>query len=74
MIDMNMYRQMHSEAGVLPQRDDLGPEAFEKEEAPSENFLLCLQAEIQGFGFQDKKWSKSFYSTFSNLLTSGQDL
>ena len=58
MIDMNTYRQMHSvEAESLPQRDDLGPESFESEEAPSETFLLLLQTTIQGFGFQDKKWS-----------------
>lgn len=59
MIDMNMYRQMHSnEEELAPQRDDLGPESFEREEAPSETFLLALQTTIQGFGFHDKKWSK----------------
>jgi hypothetical protein len=59
MIDMNMYRQMHSnDEELAPQIDDLGPESFEREEAPSEVFLLALQTTIQGFGFQDKKWSK----------------
>ncbi|KFY89917.1 hypothetical protein V498_06261 [Pseudogymnoascus sp. VKM F-4517 (FW-2822)] len=57
MVDMNMYRQMHSnEEELAPQRDDLGPGSFEREEAPSETFLLALQTTIQGFGFQDKKW------------------
>jgi hypothetical protein len=61
MIDMNMYRQMHSaEAESSQQRDDLGPEVFEREDPPSETFLLLLQTTIQGFGFQDKKWSKRF--------------
>lgn len=59
MIDMNMYREMHpDEAESLSQRDDLGQESFDKEEAPSETFLLLLQTTIQGFGFQDKKWSE----------------
>ncbi|KAM3070520.1 hypothetical protein ACMFMG_010341 [Clarireedia jacksonii] len=56
MIDMNMFHQMHTKEGSLPQRDDIGLEAFEREEAPSEVFLLLLQPEIQGFGFQDKKF------------------
>jgi hypothetical protein len=62
MIDMNMYRQMHSaEAESLQQRDDLGPEVFERDGPPSETFLLLLQTTIQGFGFQDKKWSTFFF-------------
>jgi hypothetical protein len=68
MIDMNMYRQMHSKAETLPQKDDIGLEAFEREEAPSEIFLLLLQSKIQGFGFQDKKWSK-FLPWLKGLLT-----
>ena len=45
---MDMYRQMHSsEAESLPQRDDLGPESFERDEAPSETFLLLLQTTIR---------------------------
>jgi len=58
MIDMNMYREMNPEqAKSLSQSDDLGQVAFDREEAPSETFLLLLQTTIHGFGFQDKKWS-----------------
>ena len=59
MIDMNMYRQMHAnEVESVSQRDDLGPEAFERNEPPSDTFMLLLQTTIPGFGFQDKKWSE----------------
>jgi hypothetical protein len=68
MVDMNMYRQMHSVEAGPPQRDDLGPEAFEREDPPSETFLLLLQTTIQGFGFQDKKWSMySLLGMFEDL-------
>jgi hypothetical protein len=67
---MNMYREMHpDEAESLSQRDDLGQESFDRKEAPSESFLLLLQTTIQGFGFQDKKWSEFFVAhTFDGLF------
>jgi hypothetical protein len=59
MIDMNMYRQMHAnEAQASLQEDNLGLASFDKEQPPSETFLLLLQTTIPGFGFQDKKWSE----------------
>jgi hypothetical protein len=62
MIDLNTYRQMHSDESRLPlQRDDLvhdfGPEAMESDIPPPGPFTLLLPANILGFGFHDKKWS-----------------
>lgn len=40
------------------QHDDLGEAAMNDSSPPPEPFLLLLPAEILGFGFHDKKWSK----------------
>ncbi len=55
---MDTYRQMRDESDLPSQRDDLGPEAMESDEPPDDSFVLLLPAEILGFGFHDKKWSK----------------
>jgi len=60
---MNMYREMNpDQAKLLSQRDDLGQESLNRKEAPSDTFLLLQQMSIQGFGFQDKKWSETYLS------------
>jgi hypothetical protein len=59
MIDILMYRQLHSEESdetVL--RDDLGQEAMDQDEPPDGPFTLLLPANIWGFGFHNKKWSR----------------
>ena len=59
MIDLATYRQMHSDEHHPPQRDELGPAAMDDDEPPGGPFTLLLPASILGFGFHDKKWSKS---------------
>jgi hypothetical protein len=76
MVDMNTYWHMHPEEAPASQRDDLGTEAMETDDAPDETFLLLQQATIPGFGFHDndKKWSKFLIPTISGHANIKQSL
>lgn len=68
MIDLNTYRQMHNDESRLPpQKDDLGQEAMDYDRPPGGPFALLLPANILGFGFHDKKWSKSTLNSSPTL-------
>lgn len=69
MIDLNTYRQMHNDESRLPpQRDDLGQDAMEYNNPPEGPFALLLPANILGFGFHDKKWSKPMQNSSDLVL------
>ncbi|KAI1415685.1 hypothetical protein F5Y13DRAFT_156585 [Hypoxylon sp. FL1857] len=66
MIDMMAYRELHKPEmnsnktrGTLSEQlgtDDLGPEAMERDEPPSDEFLYLLPETIKGFNLRKKKW------------------
>ena len=59
MVDIEMYRRMHSDEEQKPrQPDDLSEEAMNGSDPPEYPFLLLLPTKVRGFGFHDKKWSK----------------
>jgi hypothetical protein len=61
MIDFDTYRQLHPEKfkSSGPQNSDISQECMENDEPPKGPFCLLLPATILGYGFHDKKWSKS---------------
>lgn len=68
MIDYNMFQRMHSRKEMFANRaDDLGSEAMNRNEPPSDEFLALLPPEIHAFDFSAKAWSK-------DLCTFGQDI
>jgi len=59
MIDYNMYRRMHPKNPVFQDlRDDLGTEAMNAEEPPSDEFLAMMPYRIHAFDFGPKSWGK----------------
>ena len=56
MVDIATYRTMHSDDSL--QRDDLGGHLMDLGDPPEDPFVLLLPANIRGYGFHDKKWSK----------------
>jgi Cdc6-like AAA superfamily ATPase len=54
MIDTATYYQL--EDSQSSQKDELGSDAMERNEAPDHTFLLLLPHSIRGFGLDDKKW------------------
>lgn len=69
MIDLATYRQMHSnESELPPQHDDLGQQAMVNDEPPEDPFVLLLPANILGFGFHDKKWSKAMVPALDSIV------
>ena len=69
MIDVKTYNELHEEsqgqAAII--HDDLGEDAMQADEPPSDSFLLSLPSKIRGFGLHDKKWSR--FKVFSGSLT-----
>lgn len=62
MIDMEMYKTLHSDDDK--QEDSpkstqtLAYEILCRDEPPCDNFLLLLPPTLLGFGMHDKKWSE----------------
>ncbi|CZR51366.1 related to TOB3 (member of AAA-ATPase family) [Phialocephala subalpina] len=59
MIDINTYTEMHPPPeSVVPNRDDLGPEATMQGNPPpgEDDFILCLPSTIPGYHMQKKDW------------------
>ncbi|KAK0634097.1 P-loop containing nucleoside triphosphate hydrolase protein, partial [Immersiella caudata] len=57
MIDYNMFRRMHPSNFIFMRyHDDLGSEAMNKEEPPSDEFLATLPPRIHAFDFGSKSW------------------
>ena len=56
MVDIATYRTMHPDDSL--QRDDLGEHLMNLDDPPEGPFVLLLPANISGYGFHDKKWSK----------------
>lgn len=59
MIDMNTYKVMHGDEEGSNPRDELPENEMRAETLPAEPFVLLLPATIRGYGFHNKKWSKS---------------
>jgi hypothetical protein len=59
MIDMLMYRKMHTESVTrVPLRDDIGPPAMAREDPPGDGENLLFPSSIIGCNLRLKKWSK----------------
>ena len=54
IVDMGTYGELHGEATEA--QDDLGIEAFERNDPPSAEFLFLLPPGVKGFRIRDKKW------------------
>ena len=82
MIDVNTYRQMHPAKFTQPLATTAEMEGngidMNSNEPPSDLFCKLLPATILGYGFHDKKWSKSFAGVSSSpaiwLTNSAQEL
>ncbi|OTB11465.1 hypothetical protein K445DRAFT_322048 [Daldinia sp. EC12] len=66
MMDMMVYRELHKREGnrdstrwvppEYPGTDDLGPEAMERDDPPSTEFLYLQPVMTKGFNLRKKKW------------------
>lgn len=67
MIDMMMYREIHSESGNGEHRpgpsrstfadvDELEPEKLKEDSPPGENFVYLFPAKLRGYNLKTKKW------------------
>jgi hypothetical protein len=63
MVDMNSYKLMHPPDAEPPAHDRLGDLVMLDDEPPSAAdypfFSLLLPTKMKGFGFHNKKWSRS---------------
>jgi SpoVK/Ycf46/Vps4 family AAA+-type ATPase len=74
MVDMATYQTMHPDDSLQRddpddplQRDDPGEHLMDLSDPPEDPFILLLPANICGYGFHDKKWSK-FLPQSSNFI------
>jgi hypothetical protein len=58
MIDMKMYRSIHSPEDDPPRQSELTEDVLGDDEIPEGSFALLLPATINGYGFHNKKWSR----------------
>lgn len=55
MVDYNMFRRIHPKKAIfLSQADDLGTEAMNRAEPPSDEFLAMLPPQLHAFDFSAK--------------------
>lgn len=63
MVDTNTYKMLHGGETRNGAHADFDARAMLSDDPPSQTqypyFLLLLPATIRGFGFHNKKWSKS---------------
>ncbi|CAN9251032.1 unnamed protein product [Alternaria alternata] len=57
MIDMKMYRSIHSPEDDPPRQSELTEDVLGDDEIPEGSFALLLPATINGYGFHNKKWN-----------------
>jgi hypothetical protein len=57
MVDIGTYRQMHPDAISVHEESDVI--RVDGITPPEGSFLFILPPTIRGYGFHDKKWSKS---------------
>ena len=58
MVDYNMFRRIHPKKAIfLSQADDLGTEAMNRAEPPSDEFLAMLPPQLHAFDFSAKGFS-----------------
>jgi hypothetical protein len=63
MIDDTTYKLMHEDADdeTADAREELDEDSTRADNPPAEPFVLLLPATIRGYGFHNKKWSKSLH-------------
>jgi hypothetical protein len=63
MVDDTTYKLMHGDRDeeLDEDREVLDEESMHADELPAEPFVLLLPATIRGYGFHNKKWSKSSF-------------
>jgi hypothetical protein len=61
MVDDTTYKLMHGDGDDEPDedREELDEDSMRADDLPAEPFVLLLPATIRGYGFHNKKWSKS---------------
>jgi hypothetical protein len=63
MVDDTTYKLMHGDRDeeLEEYREVLDEGSMHADELPAEPFVLLLPATIRGYGFHNKKWSKSSF-------------
>ena len=52
MIDLKTYRSLHNNGYHSTLKDELGPDAMDKDEPPDEQFELLLPLRIKGYNLR----------------------
>jgi hypothetical protein len=63
MVDDATYKLMHGDEEPVEGREELDENSMRTDALPAEPFVLLLPATIRGYGFHNKKWSKSSHQT-----------
>ena len=59
MVDANTYKLLHPSNAPHEPGEELDSAVMESHKTPEYPFLYLLPSTIEGYGFHDKKWSKT---------------